>query len=252
MRQAEATKMVKILKNEIFLVYGTPKRVISDNGTPFLSREFNQLLTEYGVEPFRTPKYHAQTNMAERYTRVIGQTIRAYLGADHTRWDELLPEIGCAIRSAINDSTKYSPYLLNFGYEMITNGKYFATQETVDGANQNSDVNCEDPENNTIGNIIKMPKILDIVKRNLKKAFEHQAKHYNLRSSNKISDFTPGEVVYTKNVVLSDKVKCEINAKFSKRRIQAVVVRKEGQHNYILKHMQGKELGLVNAKYISR
>lgn len=251
MRQAEAVRMVKILKENIFLVYGTPKRIISDNGTQFLSKEYKRLLDDYGVEPFRTPKYHAQANMAERYNRVIGQTIRSYLGEDHTRWDELLPEIGCAIRTATNDSSKYTPYFLNFGTEIVKHGKDFAERETIERANAGSGIVQKDPENKIIENINQTPKLLGIVKENLKKAFEHQAKYYNLRSTNRVSDFAPGETVFTKNFVLSDKAK-KVNAKLAKRKIKAVVVRKEGQNNYILKDMQGKNLGLVNAKYIFR
>lgn len=59
MKQADATRMVKILKDQIFLVYGTPKRIISDNGTQFLSREYKKLLDDFSIEAFRTPKYHA-------------------------------------------------------------------------------------------------------------------------------------------------------------------------------------------------
>lgn len=251
MKQAEASRMVKILKDEIFHVYGTPKRIVSDNGTQFLSREYKKLLDDFSIEAFRTPKYHAQANMAERYNRVIGQSIRAYLGEDHTKWDELLPEIGCAIRSAVNDSTKYSPYFLNFGVEMMKDGKQYSQHETIQAASGNSNIVQQEPERKLMENINKMSKITEIVKSNLKKAFEHQAKYYNLRSSNKLSDFEPGETVFTKNFVLSDKAK-KFNAKFAKRKIKAVVVRKEGLNNYILKDMNGKELGLVNAKYISR
>ena len=61
LRKSTATKIVHHLENDIFLVFGVPKRIISDNGVQFRSREYTNLLSSYGVRKSFTALYHPQS-----------------------------------------------------------------------------------------------------------------------------------------------------------------------------------------------
>ena len=65
---AEATAEVcaRIFINNIFLHYGTPRRVISDNGIEFINTVMQYIIYCMGSEQVLTPLYHPETNPVER------------------------------------------------------------------------------------------------------------------------------------------------------------------------------------------
>ena len=54
--------VVKFLKKNIFTSFGVPKAIISDVGTHFCNRTFNNLLARYGVKHKVARPYHPQTS----------------------------------------------------------------------------------------------------------------------------------------------------------------------------------------------
>lgn len=109
-RRAESRSLVKFLENEIFLVYGVPNVIISDNRKHLVSNHFKSLLAEYHVHPFLNALYHPQNNPSERVNRVLLSSMRSYIGQDQRNFDEAILKIACAFRSAIHTSTKFTPY----------------------------------------------------------------------------------------------------------------------------------------------
>lgn len=116
MRQALASTIARFVENEVFLVYGVPQFVISDNGKQFVSSVFKNLCSEYKVQGLLyTALYHPQANPVERYNRTINTAIRSYVNENHKKWDAELPKIAFALRTAVSEVTGYSPAFLNFG-----------------------------------------------------------------------------------------------------------------------------------------
>ena len=63
---------------EIFALLGDPEQIVSDNGTPFTSREFGEFCNQYGIRHIRSASYHTATNgEAERFVQVFKRAIRA-------------------------------------------------------------------------------------------------------------------------------------------------------------------------------
>ena len=54
--------VIKLFKNYIFPRFGTPRLVISDGGSHFISRIFDKLLRKYGVRHKVATPYHPQTS----------------------------------------------------------------------------------------------------------------------------------------------------------------------------------------------
>ena len=72
MEEATAGKIVAMFRR-IMGREGVPKQIVSDNGTQFLSREFQDLMKEFGIQHRRTPVYHPQANgLVERFNRTLG------------------------------------------------------------------------------------------------------------------------------------------------------------------------------------
>lgn len=94
MRAATAKIITKEIKERVFLTFGVPEYVITDNRTQFGgSKDFNKFLAGYGIKPFYNPFYTPQNNPTERVNRTIKTALLAYVGQNHRRWDEHLAKV---------------------------------------------------------------------------------------------------------------------------------------------------------------
>jgi transposase InsO family protein len=121
-RTTGANEICRFLENDVFYLFGVPKYIVTDNGKAFVSRQFKTLLSEFQVTHRLNPAHHPQHNPTERVNKVIGATLRTILGKDQRNWDDHIPRISASIRTVIHASTKYSPYFVKFGREMVWYG----------------------------------------------------------------------------------------------------------------------------------
>ena len=66
--------------------------------------------------------FHPQTQgIVERMNSVIGQMLRCTIHEmnEGREWKKLLPIIELAINSSVNRSTEYTPFYLNYGFELV-------------------------------------------------------------------------------------------------------------------------------------
>lgn len=102
------------LLNEVFLRFG-PRRIISDNGTQFVSAVMQKLTFCLGIKQTFILLYHPQANMVERKNRDLETQLSILVGSNHNTWPEQLPAIRFAMNTARCDSTKQTPAFLTFG-----------------------------------------------------------------------------------------------------------------------------------------
>jgi transposase InsO family protein len=117
-RRATALAVAKILVREVFPRYGAPKVLLSDNGRQFVSRVLKWVCRLYGVKQAFTSLYHPQPNQAERVIRTAKSMMAMSIRESHREWDENLPHIAMALRTATSESTGYTPAFLMFGRQM--------------------------------------------------------------------------------------------------------------------------------------
>jgi RNase H-like domain found in reverse transcriptase/Integrase zinc binding domain/Integrase core domain len=86
LKNAVSKPIIKILENFIFLTFNVPRILMSDNGKQFVSRDFQNFLKKYHVQHHKTAYYHPQANPVERVNKVIGETIRCYVGDQHQKF----------------------------------------------------------------------------------------------------------------------------------------------------------------------
>ena len=58
----DAKVVLKFLRNHIFLRFGTPRAIVSDEGTHLCNKLFESFLSKYGVRHHTTLAYHPQCN----------------------------------------------------------------------------------------------------------------------------------------------------------------------------------------------
>jgi hypothetical protein len=62
LQKAMAKKIVEIVETQVFLSHGVPEIVIADNGSQFISKESNELLTKYKIPKFWKNALHRLQN----------------------------------------------------------------------------------------------------------------------------------------------------------------------------------------------
>lgn len=241
MREAKTGPMVTFLENMIFLLLGVPEIVISDNGVQFTSKEFDRLLKRYHITHWRNANYHPANNPTERVNRVIVAAIRTYLKGNHREWDKDIHKVAMAIRTAVHESTNFTPYFVNHGRNYISSGKEY--RELRESGNETDYEPAEINEN--------LKEVFESVKENLKKAYTRYAKHYNLRANKDAPEYDVGEIVMKKNFVLSNKQK-HFSAKLANTYSEAKVVGKIGNTCYDLEDMNGNRLGVFHASDLQK
>ena len=92
-----------------------PRILHSDQGQNFESTILKQILKAFGVFKSHTTAYHPQGDgMVECFTRSLLQLIRPYMEKE-ADWEQHLPLVLFAYRSAIDSLTGTSPFLLMLG-----------------------------------------------------------------------------------------------------------------------------------------
>jgi len=100
---------------DYFRNYSRPKTLISDRGTSFTSKEFEEFMLEMNVRYTRkiatgSPQVNDQV---ERYNRILAPELgKLYIGKD---WSKSLSEIEFAINNIINSATGKTPSELLYG-----------------------------------------------------------------------------------------------------------------------------------------
>ncbi|XP_062556949.1 uncharacterized protein LOC134221780 [Armigeres subalbatus] len=234
-REAKANSLAEFVENMIFRLFGVPEIILTDNGSQFVSKRFKDLLEAYHVNHWLTPAYHPQVNNTERVNRVITTAIRATLKKDHKHWADDIQSIANAIRNAVHDSTKYSPYFTVFGRNQVSDGMEYSRMR--------DNYNSKDDD--------RRKKLFEEIRTNLSAAYKRHAKAYNLRSNPSCPAYREGERVLKQTFELSDKGKgfCK---KLAPKYEPAVVRKVLGTNTYELEDDSGKRIGVYFANRLKK
>lgn len=236
LRKANTVNVVKHLENDVFLLFGVPRKVISDNGVQFKSTQYRKLLASYSVKPAYTSYYHPQANPAERVNRVLKTMLISYAYDNHREWDKFLPKVACALRTAAHEVTKLTPYFVNFGREMNLLGNH-GKLDTDDNTVVPDDIEVKRDVNKIMERACNFSKLYKDVRMRLQKAYEKSKSRYDLRRRD--VQFFPNQLVWRKNFVLSDASKF-YTAKLAEKFVGPFRIHKRiATDSYILKSIDG-------------
>ena len=111
-----AHTMVHVLYNEFFLVFGFPRRLMSDQAAEFMGQVISELCDLLGITKIRTSPYYPQTNGAiERVHQTLRRMIAKMDPNKRAKWPSHLGPILIAYNATRSLITGYSPYFLMFG-----------------------------------------------------------------------------------------------------------------------------------------
>ena len=116
LRSTSALEAAKFVINEIFLKFGLPEKLLTDNATTFTADFFQELIKFSGVCKIYSTPYHSTGNaLVEKSIGIITNTLRAYCHDDPTNWTVALPSAVFSYNSSTSSTTNFTPYFLMFG-----------------------------------------------------------------------------------------------------------------------------------------
>lgn len=239
LRKGTSATVISYLRSEVFNVFGVPETLHSDNGTQFVSREFEKFLEEYGVRHTLTAVYTPQSNASERVNRSVLAAVRSYIRGDHREWDVHIHEIAGALRNAVHSSTGFSPHYLTFGFNLIRHGSMYRLLRELKCLSA-GDVGILPTD-------VRLNVLHERVQNNLRKAHGVHTRQYNLRSRDRT--FDAGQTVYRRNFALSDRSE-GFNAKLAPKFVACKIVKRVGHCHYVIKDIVGNYTNTFHAKDI--
>ena len=115
-RDCTASTAAKFITEEVILKYGTPKCILTDNGTHFTASMMSELFKKIGVTHLYSTPYHPMTNgQIERYNATMDAKIAALSNKNRTNWDEQLPFVTFNYNTSVHTTTRQIPFELIYG-----------------------------------------------------------------------------------------------------------------------------------------
>ena len=95
---------------------GLPAVITTDQGTEFKNKLNDELMKAFNIEHRLITAYHPQANgLDERFNQTLTNSIVKYVEADRENWDVHLHQVVFAYNTAVQESTKYTPFQAMFG-----------------------------------------------------------------------------------------------------------------------------------------
>ena len=100
----------------IFIWFGAPQHIISDQGREFVNQINARLFTLTKTKHRIASAYHPQTNgLVERYNATLQRSLIKLVNENQTDWDTHLDGVLFAYRTSVHKSTGFSPFEIMFG-----------------------------------------------------------------------------------------------------------------------------------------
>ena len=116
MRDQTAQTVARKFIFNVLLRFGSPQRVLTDQGRNFLSNLVGEVCTLFEVKQLRTTAYHPQGDgLVERFNKTMADMLAAYVSKHPENWDKVLPFVTLAYNAHTHKSLRHSPFYLLFG-----------------------------------------------------------------------------------------------------------------------------------------
>jgi transposase InsO family protein len=115
-RDCTTDTAARFLQEDVICKYGTPKCILTDNGTHFTSTMMKTLLQRLGITHLYSTPYHPQTNgQIERFNSTMDAKIASLSNQSRSDWDDQLPFVTFNYNATVHSTTKTIPFELMYG-----------------------------------------------------------------------------------------------------------------------------------------
>ena len=116
-----ASRLARLLAEEVVPLFGVPEHLLSDRGTNLLSHLMTDLCKMLGIKKLNTTAYHPECDgMVERFNRTLKTSLRKHAATYSNHWDKYLYGILYAYRNIPHESTGEKPSYLLYGMDLRT------------------------------------------------------------------------------------------------------------------------------------
>lgn len=113
--------------------FGTPSKIITDQGRQFESNLFRCLANKFGIKLQHTTPYHPQSNgKVERLHRTLKVALKA---ANNIRWTETLPTVLLGLRAVLPQDSQHSTAEMLYGKPIKLPGEFFIKNQNPSDEN---------------------------------------------------------------------------------------------------------------------
>lgn len=233
--EATAEHCATTLLDEIFLRYGIPRRLITDNGTQFISAIMQQLTHMLKINQILTPVYHPEANPVERKNRDLKTQLAILVKENHATWPDYIPGIRFAMNTAKCQTTGYSAAFLTFGREPRTLDD---THQDIRQISQSENFISE-----VVPRLLKLADTMERVRDNVEATQDRNKKNVDSRRRSQPNFEIGDEVLVTVHAL--SKASKNITSKFMpKRDGPYVIIAKVGSTSYQVAHKNEEEIPL--------
>lgn len=129
-----AKDLAKIFLKEVFTQFGLPDRIVSDRGSKFTSKFWQEFTAILGISSDLTTAYRPQSDgSTERVNQSLESYLRHYSSYHQDDWANLLPLAEFVHNNATHSATGVTPFMATFGYNprFDINLDYHRAESTV-------------------------------------------------------------------------------------------------------------------------
>ena len=183
--------------SQLFYLMRLPTVMTTDHGKEFHNRVNDELMKVFGIKHRLTTAYHPQANgLDERLNQTLINSLTKFAQEDHIMWNKNLLEVVYAYNTAVQDSSKFTPFEAMFGRVARLPVYFIATTNYDADAKVKVFVDAADEKEQELAS--KCQKTEDAIKQNIEVAQRKQEMYYDQKHS-AASCFSVGSLVLNRD-----------------------------------------------------
>jgi cleavage and polyadenylation specificity factor subunit 1 len=120
-----AQTIIRTFYDQWICRYGTPTKIITDQGRQFMSRDFELFCKKFGILHARTTAYNPKCNgLVERFHRTLKSAIKAHYPQ---QWTKCLSTVLFGLRTTVRENSNYSIAEMLYGKPLRLPSDFFMT-----------------------------------------------------------------------------------------------------------------------------
>ena len=227
-----AQECARAYATHVIARHGASSKLLSDQGRNFTSAFFRETCKILGVKQLFTTAYHPQGNgCLERWHKSLCEGLSHYVNACGNNWDTLVPFYLMAYRNTPHGTTKYSPFYMLHGREMV-----LPTMQSL-RAKLPPEIRETDHAPRLENLKSKLRTAYKLARDHGRKSHAANKRYYDRNARER--EFAVGDMVYLYNPA----IKVGVSSKFRRPWIGPWrITEKKSRLNYVITDQRGKQL----------